>query len=85
MENLLTSKENIGQPYSLEKKSKPGRLNQEKPEKTRKTGFMENPRKVTSSPRVAQHKHMTQARDWKAVTSNDDNTYVNSRAKTNKT
>jgi len=56
-----------------------------KQKKLEKTGLMEGPRKLTGSPIIAQHKHMTPACDWKDVTSNDDSTYVNSRAKANKT
>jgi len=45
---------------------------------------MENPTKTTSLPRVAQQKRVTQACDWRDVTSNDDSFYEKPRAKANK-
>jgi len=52
---------------------------EQKQEKSGKNGLIENPWKITDSPRVAQQKHKNQACDWKDVTSNDDNIYGSSK------
>jgi len=51
-----------------------------KPKKTVKNAdLVENSRKTTCLPRVAQQLHMDQAYDWKHVTSYNDDTYVRSQ------